>query len=259
MKRLLALVSVLVLAGCGSGSSSDPGLTFEDVTSGDLSLLEDTLAGADFAAGEDLVLGPDTCVASCEARVCGDDGCGGSCGSCAEGEFCAEDGQCYCEGCQERQCGLDPCSGLMCGMCPGGMECSAEGECYVPCVPECGDRCCGDDGCGGECPDFCGTFGVDCDPTTCHCEPFSACGQETDPPVCEAVGEAPSGWDEVKTFLRTNAVPLRCTVEEQNWWDFSIIEREFAGKRIFMFGEVHGSQELGPMSGAVFSHLVRAG
>jgi hypothetical protein len=34
-----------------------------------------------------------TCTSSCAGKVCGDDGCGGSCGACGNGEFCAQ-GQC---------------------------------------------------------------------------------------------------------------------------------------------------------------------
>jgi hypothetical protein len=36
---------------------------------------------------------PPTCTSSCAGKVCGDDGCGGSCGSCGPGELCAQ-GQC---------------------------------------------------------------------------------------------------------------------------------------------------------------------
>ncbi len=35
-----------------------------------------------------------TCTPSCTGRECGDDGCGGSCGSCPEGLVCDVDGQC---------------------------------------------------------------------------------------------------------------------------------------------------------------------
>lgn len=34
------------------------------------------------------------CLPDCAGRVCGDDGCGGSCGTCAEGEECTPDGAC---------------------------------------------------------------------------------------------------------------------------------------------------------------------
>ena len=32
--------------------------------------------------------------ARCDGRACGSDGCGGSCGSCSDGDLCADDGQC---------------------------------------------------------------------------------------------------------------------------------------------------------------------
>lgn len=59
---------------------------------------------------------PETpCTPACEGRSCGDDGCGGSCGS-----------------------------------CEGGLSCD-EGICVAGCVPSCEDSICGDDGCGGSC------------------------------------------------------------------------------------------------------------
>jgi large repetitive protein len=42
----------------------------------------------------------DVCVPDCEGKQCGDDGCGGSCGSCETGQFCI-DGDCPPEG---KQC-----------------------------------------------------------------------------------------------------------------------------------------------------------
>lgn len=38
--------------------------------------------------------GPDTCTPICDGRACGDDGCGGSCGTCAGGELCDASGMC---------------------------------------------------------------------------------------------------------------------------------------------------------------------
>ncbi|WAS96998.1 hypothetical protein [Nannocystis punicea] len=34
------------------------------------------------------------CVPNCDGRMCGDDGCGGGCGGCGEGQNCNEEGQC---------------------------------------------------------------------------------------------------------------------------------------------------------------------
>ena len=83
---------------------------------------------------------------SCDGRVCGDDGCGGSCGTCApEAPFCNADGQCEaaCEpACAHKACGPDACGG-QCGTCEAGTICdTATGQCA-------GDACQGvtDAGC----------------------------------------------------------------------------------------------------------------
>ena len=87
------------------------------------------------------------CQPDCAPGQCGDDGCGGSCGECAEGETCAA-GECVCApACSPGQCGDDGCGGS-CGGCPDGETCAA-GECV--CAPACSPGQCGDDGCGGSC------------------------------------------------------------------------------------------------------------
>jgi hypothetical protein len=37
---------------------------------------------------------PRACARACDGRSCGSDGCGGSCGSCSDGDLCSDDGQC---------------------------------------------------------------------------------------------------------------------------------------------------------------------
>ena len=114
------------------------------------------------------------CTPNCEGAVCGDDGCGGSCGSCDPGQTC-EDGQCsgcvpQCDG---KQCGDDGCGGD-CGSCDPGQTCE-DGQCSG-CVPQCDGKQCGDDGCGGDC-------GV-CDPgQTCE-DGQCGCLQQCDGKQC---------------------------------------------------------------------------
>lgn len=93
------------------------------------------------------------CTPNCNDRVCGDDGCGGSCGACNVAELCDEtSGNCQLAPCTPdcvgRQCGDDGCGGS-CGDCDGSLDCSDAGSCV--CVPDCAGRECGDDGCGGSC------------------------------------------------------------------------------------------------------------
>jgi hypothetical protein len=70
------------------------------------------------------------CTPNCNGLSCGDDGCGGSCGTCPGGQTCAN-GQCTSGGCTPNcnglSCGDDGCGGS-CGTCPGGQSCSG-GQC----------------------------------------------------------------------------------------------------------------------------------
>lgn len=89
------------------------------------------------------------CVPSCSDRACGDDGCGGTCGSCAANQAC-DAGVCTCvPRCGTAVCGSDGCGGI-CGTCPANQACDA-GSCTSTCVPQCGAAVCGSDGCGGTC------------------------------------------------------------------------------------------------------------
>jgi hypothetical protein len=84
------------------------------------------LAGEKCQGG--VCVGP--CVPFCtQFQECGDDGCGGSCGACAEpGEVCCADffcGACVSD-CTGKQCGHDGAGGT-CGPCPEGMVCALGG------------------------------------------------------------------------------------------------------------------------------------
>lgn len=74
------------------------------------------------------------CTPSCGGRQCGDDTCGGSCGTCAGNQTCNEVGQCIANtggctpSCEGKQCGNDGCGGS-CGTCIGDKTCNASGQC----------------------------------------------------------------------------------------------------------------------------------
>lgn len=88
------------------------------------------------------------------------------------GEACTEDSQCASGDCMpygEGQVCSTPC--VQRGDCDNGASCEdlgPAGQWCLPgdCMPECAARCCGDDGCGGECADICPG---DCEATTCLC------------------------------------------------------------------------------------------
>ena len=89
------------------------------------------------------------CVPNCVARLCGDDGCGGSCGNCQVGDVCDPTFQCSTPNCKGKSCGPDGAGGS-CGDCASGLECDPSGKC-VSCIPHCQGMECGEDGCGGVC------------------------------------------------------------------------------------------------------------
>ncbi len=73
------------------------------------------------------------CTPACEGKECGDDGCGGSCGSCSEEEKCNSLGKCYKEdtctpNCAGKECGDNGCGGS-CGTCGSGKTCNPSGRC----------------------------------------------------------------------------------------------------------------------------------
>lgn len=97
------------------------------------------------------------CVPACVNRECGDDGCAGSCGSCASGRTCSEEAVCVPdpEDCSHScaSLGMD-CGehcGEVCGECSGDQMACVAGTCA--CAPDCPLAACAtDDGCGGTCP-----------------------------------------------------------------------------------------------------------
>jgi hypothetical protein len=109
------------------------------------------------------------CVPDCAQKVCGDDGCGGSCGECPEAQVCVADGKGCCKpACAGKICGDDGCGGS-CGDCPEGLVCNGYHQCAPPCEPKCAGKECGPDGCDGECG---------------QCPPDKGCGPDFKCSVC---------------------------------------------------------------------------
>ena len=133
--------------------STDPGTPDIPPSDADISTGVDTTETTTTDPG-----GTDTaCTPSCEDKTCGDDGCGGSCGSCAgcdgtPDELLCIGGTCMqicCPNCDGFDCGHDGCNGT-CGFCDGVYTCDVETQ-LCTCTPQCAGQVCGPDGCGGEC------------------------------------------------------------------------------------------------------------
>ncbi len=153
------------------------------------------------------------CIPDCAGKECGDDGCGGSCGSCAAYHAC-KGGACWFDGgCQPGA--LPGCGDCTCQTC----TCAADPYCCTAhwdwlCVNRCNTQCggcgqivtCGDGTCHpGEtcktCPYDCGSCPLPCGNVTA----VGCCAQTTlfscqvgklvieD---CVALGSSTCGWDE---------------------------------------------------------------
>ncbi len=69
------------------------------------------------------------CQPNCVDKTCGDDGCGGSCGTCTgQDEVCSAGYQCCVPDCTGKMCGDDGCGGS-CSGCFGSQVCTGDGLC----------------------------------------------------------------------------------------------------------------------------------
>ncbi len=122
--------------------------------------------------------GEDPCDATCDGLICGNfEGC--ECGACGEGETCSEDGLtcdtvcepvCAADG-VPFECGDSGCVDESCGECQAGDQWACVDNMCV-CTPDCGDKICGNDGCGGECGE--------CPEDAPNCTPDGGCVAECD-------------------------------------------------------------------------------
>ena len=111
------------------------------------------------------------CTPQCEGKECGDDGCGGDCGTCPAAAPVCKDFACEVEcipDCEGKECGSDGCDGD-CGACPEAAPYCVDNLCAVTCDPDCEGKECGEDGCGGTCG-ACGPQTV-CSDGQCVCQP----------------------------------------------------------------------------------------
>ncbi len=157
--------------GCGGSCGSCPDL--ETCNAGSCVCQFETCGDACCQSGQSCFQGS-CCTPQCGGKECGDDGCGGSCGSCGFAHEC-EAGQCvwqvFCgNGLCEPDAGEDCQSCDADCNCGNGAICLEDGSC---CPLQCAGKECGPDGCGGECGD-CQALST-CTDGLCICD-FEACG-----------------------------------------------------------------------------------
>ncbi|MBM4371861.1 MAG: hypothetical protein FJ098_09415, partial [Deltaproteobacteria bacterium] len=159
------------------------------------------------------------CIPSCVGKACGEDGCGGSCGTCTGAQESCVQGTCVCQGaCTGKACGPDGCGGS-CGDCldcdghAADYLCTAAGTCIDPCCPSCAGKACGaDDGCAGACIGTCPT-GQSCINYACvpNCVP-SCTGKECGGNGCGgSCGTCPAGLQCLASGQCQTVCDLACT------------------------------------------------
>ena len=178
--RLAAVVCIFVLlAGCGGGGGGggggcDTGTSSDTSNPHDAPVADpgiDTGAKDTYSPTDVPVIdqGADDpgCTPNCKDKSCGDNGCGGTCGTCGNNEECKE-GMCECIA------GIEACKDVCCDK---DVVCF-EDQC---CIPDCDGKDCGDDGCGGSCGACEEHF--QCEEGTCVYQPWcgdSNCDTEHD-------------------------------------------------------------------------------
>ncbi|MFN7131869.1 MAG: hypothetical protein ACK4N5_07295, partial [Myxococcales bacterium] len=215
---LLLVGTALALSACGGDTTDDTDAGTPDA--GCAVPCGTTCCPTGQSCGPGNVCKAATCTPSCSNKICGDDGCGGSCGDCPVGRVCS-DGLCVqCQpSCQGKVCGPDGCGGT-CGSCGQGTSCQ-NGQC-AQCTPNCQGKSCGDDGCGGSCGS-CGPAGT-CDSGACvECKQDSDCAArpnkkcDTQKKVCVGCRNDfdcnPDG--SVKCSPNTNTCIVSCTSDAQ--------------------------------------------
>jgi hypothetical protein len=148
-----------------------------------------------------------SCTGSCVGKNCGDNGCGVSCGTCQSGYTCGSDGVCKSNTCTESwSCsGFGTCTSVN-GVCSQVQTCHDDNNCGTQvnmpqltqpcdcgCIPNCINKVCGDNSCGGTCGtcptgQTCSAGGTTCitqcdTPKTCDSYITSSgypCGEKSD-------------------------------------------------------------------------------
>lgn len=76
-------------------------------------------------------------------------------------------------------------------------------------------------------------------------------------PECPSLRAAPSNTQDISKFIQNEAVALRSGAPEPVW-NFQSLLEAFGSKKVFVFGEAHGSNEFGIVSARLLEALVQS-
>jgi hypothetical protein len=89
----------------------------------------------------------------------------------------------------------------------------------------------------------------------------TACSAPLTAPVCATVKPAPTSGPDVSAFIAGSAVPLRCDdgAGGKAVWDLRPLIQLYGDQKMFMVGEVHGTNEIGILSSLLLEQLATKG
>lgn len=86
--------------------------------------------------------------------------------------------------------------------------------------------------------------------------PPTECSPPLVDPKCGTTKPAPTTTTTIASFVKKSAVPLRCDAAgNADVWDVRPLVQLYGKQKMFMMGEVHGTNEIGIMSSLVFEQL----
>lgn len=85
----------------------------------------------------------------------------------------------------------------------------------------------------------------------------ASCSGPLAPVSCPNLAPAPVSMEDIETFVQESAIPLRCGEDAQARWDVGPLVDLYGSQKIFMMGEVHGTNEIGILSSIVFEELAK--
>lgn len=135
LSRVMLVPLVLLGAlGCEKSPQLHPLPTAQDLSEATDPRADVGQATPDLAVPADLLSAQDLrCIPNCIDKDCGDDGCGGSCGTCVSPKRCNDKNKCICvPNCTGAQCGSDGCGGS-CGMCRADEFCDEFPGNFISC------------------------------------------------------------------------------------------------------------------------------
>lgn len=89
--------------------------------------------------------------------------------------------------------------------------------------------------------------------------PASTCNTKVVDPSCPSTTPAPTASAAVSAFVKGDAIPLACGDADDATWDVSPLIHLYGDNRMYMTGEVHGSNEIGIVSAVTFEALAQKG